>query len=583
MRTVGVVAAVVARAVSSAASTQQAVLVYNFSSQLPPTALDFFLVPFYLPDGVAELQVQHLQTAIGTTNILDWGIAGPDGSVVGWGGGNTEVAIVGVAATSRSYNLPTHLSNSSYLMAGNWSVIVGKPRIATPPGSYSINVTLLSAPSLPAQPQRMPYTPSVPLAFPPAGEALAWYAGDFHIHSRESGDAFANASHDEIAAFASGAGLDFAHFSEHNTVSTASFLVDAQSRWPHMLLLPGVEYTTYHGHAGALFTTQYVDHRIGNTPNMTIEAAAAAVHAQGGLFSINHIDMYEGDANGDLRNGCVGCSWDFGGALAAGLVDAMEVAIQSWPKIGWIFSPQALNHWDQQHALGYRQLAPIGGSDDHHGGQEEGSEGSPIGSPTTMVLAANLSHAALREGVALGRTAVKMFNALDANADLTATVVAQSPVEALPAAVKLRGKNGRPASSLPASAQSVATRVGGTVGLPSASARVALTATVSLPSPALREAALVRLAEEAQRRGTPMPRTGSEQLYVALVRNNEQTFVANVTSDPFTFSVTVPQPQAGIDRWRAEVHDGATGVLHTITNHIFVPAYSWQSQAPARP
>lgn len=111
---------------------------------------------------------------------------------------------------------------------------------------------------------------------------------------------------------------------------------------------------TYYGHAGAMFTTQFVDYRIG-WPNVTIQTAAAAIHAQvggtaarcaevvcrcwrhadaallpagiprhrcrcmagvcacawlagwlqGGLMTINHKDMYEGDSDGDLRNNCV--------------------------------------------------------------------------------------------------------------------------------------------------------------------------------------------------------------------------------------------------------------------------------------
>ena len=55
---------------------------------------------------------------------------------------------------------------------------------------------------------------------------------------------------------------------------------------------------------GALFTTEYVDHKIG-LPGISISSAAAAIQAQGGLFSINHLDIYyEGK---DLRNICVGC------------------------------------------------------------------------------------------------------------------------------------------------------------------------------------------------------------------------------------------------------------------------------------
>lgn len=566
-RSLRLAVAAVAALIVQAAVTR----VYNFSSILPYTALDFFTVPFAVPSGTAELQVDHLQTAFGTTNILDWGLADPVGRVVGWGGGNTESAIVGVLATSRSYNLlPTSVADG-FLVPGNWSVIVGKPRIATPPGSYSINVTLRDAPTLPPQPERQPYVPCPPLRTPPAGQALEWYAGDFHVHSRESGDAFANATADEIALFARSQGLDFVHFSEHNTVSTASFLVDAQSRHADILLLPGVEFTTYHGHSGAMFTSEFVDFRIG-LPGVTIQAAADAIHGQDGLMSINHIDSYTGDSNGDLRNACVGCTWDFGGALGSASLDAMEIAIQSWSGIGFELSPQAIEYWDHQHALGFTNIAPIGGSDDHHGGQEEErvgnwEVGSPIGSPTTMVLAANLSHAAVREGVALGRVVVKMFNDLDPMVDLTAALATAEAGGAdhlqaharQSAALRQRSHAGRKQrDSAPAADEP--TRVGGTLRAPSTNSRVTLTATVSVPAAA------------ADARTSNDRRLTGAGFYLALVRNNEQTFVANITGSPFSFNVTVPVPIAGVDRWRAEVHDAGDGTMHTISNHIFLPA-----------
>lgn len=200
--------------------------------------------------------------------------------------------------------------------------------------------------------------------------------------------------------------------------------------------------------------------------------------------------------------------------------------------------------WDHQHALGYRHIAPIGGSDDHHGGQEEEvvgdwHVGSPVGSPTTMVLAANLSHAAIAEGVRLGRTAVKMFNAQDPTVQFTA---------------QLQG--------VPGGAPVVV--VGGDVATPATgSPTVQLNATTWIP-------------------GTSNATAGAYTL--ALVRNNEQTFTAPIPTGAggqWAFTVTVPVPIAGIDRWRAEVHDTASGTLHTITNHIFVPAVG--TSVPPRP
>lgn len=96
-------------------------------------------------------------------------------------------------------------------------MVIGKAQIAGPPnnyGEYNIQVQLKDAATLPPQKERQPYKPSQPLS-----HQQRWYAGDFHIHSRESTDAFPSASLDQIATFARDLGLDFAHISDHNTVS----------------------------------------------------------------------------------------------------------------------------------------------------------------------------------------------------------------------------------------------------------------------------------------------------------------------------------------------------------------------------
>ena len=490
----------------------------RLGGRIPYTALDFFAVPFFVPPGTAELQANHSCTdGANTSNILDFGLADCGGSVIGWGGGNAEPAVVGARATSRSYMLPA----GGALQTGcNYSALFGKARVAVPPAHFALDVTLRDAPTLAPQPQRAPYARAAPLAVPAA--PLTWFSGDFHVHSRESGDAFANATLDEIAAFARSVGLDFVHVSDHNAVSASTFMVDAQSRHPDLLLLPGVEFTTYSGHGGALFTTSFVDHRIGN-PGATIQGAADAIHAQGGLLSINHLANYEPDANGDLRNTCVGCAWSYGGTLSAQSLDAVEVAVQTWTRQGQIQSPRALEYWDRLHFLGHTHVAPIGGSDDHHGGASPGSEGSVIGSPTTMVLAANLSHAAIREGVALGRVALKFNNASDPLVDLVGT-----------------------------SSGGASVRVGGTLaGLP-LGATVTLQATVT---------------------ASAVGGAGRPSMNLQLVRNNEQTVtVALPQALPFSYSVDVPLPDGGQDRWRAELHDAADDQIVCMTNHVFLNA-----------
>ena len=200
-------------------------------------------------------------------------------------------------------------------------------------------------------------------------------------------------------------------------------------------------------------------------------------------------------------------------------------------------------------------------------------EGSPIGSPTTLVLASSLSHAAIVEGVRAGRTILKLNNASDPDIDLVAM-----------------WEGGGSA------------RVGGSV--PTGVAAITLLITVDASSAAAAAKGVVgghivgdgegnSVGVGGMRRGHTRLRTRMNQLrgcvggggralndvyvsasaptvYLALVRNNERTYKVNIPAFPFAFNVTVPPPVGGVDRWRAELHDVGSGALAVLTNHIFL-------------
>lgn len=347
--------------------------------EAPDDGLDHFFVPFEVPAGTAEVQV-HLDDG-SSANILDWGVNDPNGWR-GWGGGNSEPAVLNAEAASRSY-LPGPIP------AGTWQVVVGKAKLGDPPGAYTIEVVLRDAPTLAPQTDRQPWAPPAPL-----DDAKRWYAGDLHVHSNESGDA--RATLDEIAELARERGLDFVVVTDHNTVSHLDWLADAQDRHPDVLLIPGIEFTTYNGHANALGATAWVDHKIGQ-PGVTIQAAAAAFAEQGALLSINHPTL-------DLGDLCIGCAWDH---EIPDPLAAVEVATGGLSSHGGLFTWTALDFWDALCADG-RRLAAVGGSDDHRAGVVSGPYQSPIGDPTTLVWADELSVHGILGGIAAGRTVVKL-------------------------------------------------------------------------------------------------------------------------------------------------------------------------------
>jgi len=370
--------AVVALAQSLASVAHAAETVLPFTGEVPADGA-YFDVAFEVPAGIVEIEIRH--DDLSTVNILDWGLIAPSG-FRGYGGGNTEPAIINAAAASRSY-LPGAIE------PGTWRVYVGKAKVEELPARYEIEVVLRDTITLAAQPERAPYAPVAALE-----TNARWYAGDFHVHTRESGDA--SPSLEEVADFAELRGLDFVMLSDHNTTSQLELIAATQAAHPALLLVPGIEVTTYEGHAMALGATQWIDPRLGRE-GRTIDQVVADVHAQDALFSINHPSFELGDL-------CIGCGWT--AALSTGTIDGVELQTGALSVTG-IFYARNERFWEDLVGAGHH-VAALGGSDDHRAGTGTGMFDSPIGGPTTMVFAQELSVAALMDGVRLGRTAVKL-------------------------------------------------------------------------------------------------------------------------------------------------------------------------------
>ena len=377
-------------AVLSLASTTSAQIVLEDDV---PAEGDYFVLPFDVPEGTVEIEVRH--DDLSEENILDWGVLEPGGVFRGYGGGNTEPAVIGVDASSRSY-LPGPIP------AGEWVVYVGKAKVDELPARYRVEIDLRTVATLEPDTTRRPYVHA------PALESTArWYAGDFHVHSVESGDA--SASIDEVLAQARSVGLDFVMLSEHNTTSHVDRIGAFQDASTDVLIVPGVEFTTYAGHANGIGSLDWVDHRIGYEGG-TIEGAIQRFRDRDVLFSINHPTLGLGDA-------CIGCGWDHD--VDPTQIDGVEIQTGAWRLTGALFSVRAIQVWDDLLEAGSRAAA-LGGSDDHQGGMGTGAFDSPIGSPTTMVWAEELSVPAIMQGIREGRTMVKMESNADPIAELTA-------------------------------------------------------------------------------------------------------------------------------------------------------------------
>jgi molybdenum ABC transporter molybdate-binding protein len=270
-----------------------------------------------------------------------------------------------------------------------------------------VEVLLRDVATLAPQPERAPYAPS-----PALDTEARWYAGDFHVHSRESGDA--SPTLDEVLDFAESRGLDLVMLSEHNMTSQLELYADVQARHPSVLLVPGIEVTTYEGHAMSIGGTTWIDHRLG-VESRTMDQVVRDVHESGTLFSINHPAL-------DLGDLCIGCGWV---AMAAPEgIDAFEAQTGAYSVTGRLFYRGTTSMWEDLVLAGHH-VAALGGSDDHRAGTGTGRFESLIGSPTTTVFARELSAEAILEGIRLGRTVVKLEGPEDPMVELSSADLAE--------------------------------------------------------------------------------------------------------------------------------------------------------------
>ena len=104
---------------------------------------------------------------------------------------------------------------------------------------------------------------------------------DLHIHSERSPDGRMTLR--EIAERARAAGLDGVAVCDHDRT------LDEVPEFPDLLLIPGIEVSTEHGHLLGLFVKEPIGTR-------KFEEAAAAIHAQGGLVVLAHPFEHSRDA-----------------------------------------------------------------------------------------------------------------------------------------------------------------------------------------------------------------------------------------------------------------------------------------------
>jgi hypothetical protein len=348
------------------------------------------LVPFEVPAGVKALEVRFEYTGREARTTIDLGLLGPGEDFAqafrGWSGGNKKAF-----GLSRIDATPSYLSGP--VGPGQWNLLLGVPNIRSGQTSQFVaEIFFTREGEVPA-----PVQPVVLRGEP------GWYRGDLHMHSGHSDGSCATKSGSQRAPCplfltldaAADRGLDFVAVTEHNTVSHVRELTALQPYFDRLLLIPGMEMTTFQGHANAFNVREPVDFRVGSTQVPDWNALLTAVAKQGAIVSINHPNAPSGEA-------CMGCGWTAQPAADMSRIQAVEVVnghdVES--------KTAGLPFWEQQLQLGHR-LTAIGGSDTHDvTAKSSGLQPARIAVPTTVVHASSLGIEAILEGIRSGNVFV---------------------------------------------------------------------------------------------------------------------------------------------------------------------------------
>lgn len=342
-------------------------------------------VPFAVPPGTTSITVAFAYTGREQRAVIDLGLRDPE-RFRGWSGGNKSGFTV-----AETWATPSYLPGP--LPPGEWKLILGVPNIGKDvQAAYTATITL-------DRDHAFHGFAAEPLVSEPG-----WYRGDLHLHTGHSDGSCSSRTgkpapcpvHKTLEA-AAARGLDFVAVTEHNAASHHQHLAELQGYFDDLLLIPGREITTFQGHANIFGTTAPVDFQLGGPRAPGLDRILDQVEAAGGILSINHPGLPTGPL-------CMGCGWsaetDY--RRVAG-IEVVNGARAEGPLSGMAF-------WEARLNAGFR-LTGVGGSDNHD--PAPGSNQSPVGTPTTVVRADNLSQDAVLAGIKAGRVFIDVAGTRD--------------------------------------------------------------------------------------------------------------------------------------------------------------------------
>jgi hypothetical protein len=369
--------------------------------------------PFSVPAGTVRVTITFAYTGKEQHTALDLGLLDP-AELRCWSGGNKSTVTVGLMDATPS-------CRPGAIPQGTWNVLIGVPNIrANVESHYTIHVYLSR-------------TGAVAQELAVLREALrtgpGWFRGDLHTHTAHSDGQCPSQSGKPVPCpvyftvdAAARRGLDFIAITDHNASSQYDAMRELQPYFDEVLLIPGREITTFQGHINFLGSTDFVDFRLDGKTVPDANAILRNAARVGAITSINHPAAPSGEI-------CMGCGWTPSKPVDMHLLTAIEAVNGGSEPYGI----DDLGFWDKQLSKGCR-LTGIGGSDNHRPLQPLDQIGS-VGSPTTVVYAAELSTPAILDGIRAGHVFIDVAGTHDRLLEVTAhagkrTASAGEPLDA---------------------------------------------------------------------------------------------------------------------------------------------------------
>lgn len=331
-------------------------------TELDKKASPFLEVPIQLPADVTRLDVEY-EYAKADDCVIDIGILDscatdyPTRSGFrGWSGGARSAFFVATDAATPGYV-------AGLIPEGQWKIILGLYKI--PPQGVSVTLKIKADTT-----SRGVYTSAS--ATSPRKAKPDWYRGDLHCHTYHSD---AKGSPETLAENARLQGLDFLAVTDHNTVSQWQYFSQKSSE--QLVFIPGMEVTTYRGHANIYGLTDWIDFRLGG--NSDLSALVDETQRQGALLSVNH----------DKEP----LPWNY----AYPPMDCLEVFHGHW----LTGNDRVLKLYDRFLAEGHR-ITLIGGSDYHQPVELQPPGPFGLGKPSTVLWLPQLDAASVINGLRSG-------------------------------------------------------------------------------------------------------------------------------------------------------------------------------------